>query len=73
MKNFKIELQLAKLNGKESQLYDKLTLKFIRQRYSLSQELALNRQQSKKPEQWQEFDDYCEECKSRARLLVYGE
>ena len=73
MKNFKIELQLAKLNGKESQLYDKLTLKFIRQRYSLSQELALNRQQSKKPEQWQEFDDYCEERKSRARLLVYGE
>ena len=73
MKNFEIELKLAKLNGKQEALYDKMTLMFIREKYSLSQEMALNRQRGRKIEQWQVFDNYCEECKARARSIVYEE
>lgn len=73
MNMLEIEVSLSKLNGKQEELYDKLTVKFIRERYSLSQELSLNRQKDRKPEQWQEFDNYCEECKARARAIVYAE
>ena len=39
----------------------------IRVRYTLSEELALLRQRDEKPDEYQAYYDYCEECKQRAR------
>lgn len=46
--------------------YEELVEQYIRERYSISDELALNRQRDTKLEEWQEYYDYCEECKNRA-------
>lgn len=39
----------------------------IRERYSLSEELALLRQRDSKAAEFAEYNDFCEECKRRAR------
>ena len=43
--------------------YDEAVNAEIRKRYSVSQELAILRQQDKKPEEYAEYYTYCEECK----------
>lgn len=40
----------------------------IRRRYSLSEELSLLRQRDSKQEEYQKYNAYCEECKSKAKL-----
>lgn len=45
----------------------------IRNRYTLSQELAILRQRDSKPDEYAEYNAYCEECKAVARKEVYGE
>lgn len=47
--------------------YEHLVDQKIRQRYSPSQELAIHRQKDKKPEEWQTYYDYCEQCKIEAK------
>lgn len=47
--------------------YDELVEQFIAERYTTSQEIAINRQREEKPDEWQQYYDYCEECKTRAR------
>lgn len=39
----------------------------IAQRYSIEDELAIQRQKESKYLEWQEYDAFCEECKIRAR------
>ena len=39
----------------------------IRERYSLSEELALLRQRDTKADDFAAYDAYCEQCKSRAK------
>lgn len=68
-----IDIQFAKLNGTQAELYEQEVTRLIRRRYSLSDELALSRQRDKKPEEWEAFDAYCEECKAEAKKEVYGE
>ena len=68
-----IEIQLAKLNGTQAELYEQEVTRLIRRRYSLSNELALSRQRDEKPEEWEAFYTYCEECKAQAKKEVYGE
>ena len=43
--------------------YDEAVVSEIRKKYTLDQELAINRQRDKKPEEFEAFDAYCEECK----------
>ena len=62
-----IEKKFAKLNGTQAELYEQEVTRLIRRRYSLSNELALSRQRDKKPEEWAEYNAYCEECKRRAK------
>lgn len=45
----------------------------IREKYTLSQELAILRQQTEKPEEYAEYFAYCEQCKTTARAEIYGE
>lgn len=44
--------------------YDEAVDAEIRKRYTESQEFAILRQQSTKPEEYAAYYDYCEECKA---------
>lgn len=43
--------------------------RLIRQRYTASQEFAILRQRDDKPDEWQEYFDYCEWCKSEIKRI----
>ena len=68
-----IEKKLAELNGVTAEVYGQEVDRLIRRRYTLSQELAIMRQRDKKPEEWEAYNAYCEECKAEAKKEVYGE
>lgn len=50
--------------------YEALVEKYIRQKYSLSQELAILRQRDEKVEEYTAYYEYAEECKVRAKAEV---
>lgn len=39
-------------------------------KYTLYEELAIQRQRDSKPEEFKAYNDYCEACKSKARELL---
>lgn len=47
--------------------YEERVVQLIRERYDLDSELALLRQRDTKPEEFAEYNDYCEECKRIAK------
>lgn len=47
--------------------YDAEVNNLIRQKYTASQEFAILRQRDEKPTEYQEYFDYCEECKQQVR------
>lgn len=51
----------------KEQKYPLLVESYIRERYSLSAELATLRQRDSKPEEFEEYNAYAEECKARAK------
>lgn len=51
-------------------LYNRLVERRIRRRYSVSDELAILRQRDVKPEEFAEYNTFCEQCKAEARLAV---
>lgn len=69
MNNAQIEINLAKLNGKTEAVYKKEVNRLIRARYSLSEELSILRQRDAKPEEWEAYNAYCEECKAKAKAI----
>lgn len=44
----------------------------IREKYTLSQELAILRQRDVKPEEYEKYNAYCEACKAAAKSKVTG-
>lgn len=50
--------------------YEEFVVQFIRERYTLDDELAIQRQKETKPDEWSEYFAYCEECKAKAREQV---
>lgn len=44
----------------------------IRERYSINDEIAIIRQRDSKPDEYVEYNAYCEGCKAVARKEVYG-
>lgn len=52
------------------QRYENLVDSKIRQRYTLSQELAILRQRDTKQSEYQEYFNYCEQCKTEAKQEV---
>lgn len=44
--------------------YDEAVNNEIRKKYTESQEFSILRQQRKKPEEFAEYDAYCEQCKA---------
>lgn len=47
--------------------YEEMVVSLIRERYSLDEELAIQRQRDTKPEEFKAYFDFCEECKQRAK------
>ena len=45
----------------------------IREQYSTSDELAIQRQRGTKPEVFIEYNDFCEACKDKARPVFFPE
>ena len=63
----KNKIRLAKLNGNAEILYPVLVEEKIRARYAVGDELAIVRQRDRKPQEFAEYDAYCEKCKREAK------
>ena len=66
----KVEIELARKNGTLELLQDKLVTKLIRNKYTLSQELAAVRQRDTKPEKFKEFSDFADKCIAEVNELL---
>ena len=53
--------------------YSTIVNELIRREYTIDDELALHRQREVKTEEFQEYFDYCEECKSIIREALSHE
>ena len=47
--------------------YEAVVAAMIREKYTVDEELSIQRQRDEKSEEFREYFDYCEECKSKAR------
>ena len=59
-------------NIPKEKLYANLVSKLIRERYSVDDEMAILRQKETKPEEWKEYNSYCEDCKTKAKAEIYS-
>lgn len=50
--------------------YEERVVELIRLRYDINSELAILRQRDSKPEEFAEYNAYCEECKLQAKEEV---
>ena len=62
-----IKKRLSHLNGTEKTDYNGYVERLIRDRYSVSAELAILRQRDSKPEEFAAYNAYAEECKAGAK------
>ena len=49
--------------------YDKYIVYLIRKRYTQDDEFAILRQKDRKPDEYAEYDAYCEQCKAQAKAI----
>lgn len=61
------ERRLAQRNGTLDKLYGQEVNRLIRERYTVSDELAILRQRDEKPAEFNEYNLYVEDCKRRAK------
>jgi hypothetical protein len=66
------ERRLAERNGILDKLYGQEVNRLIRERYTVSDELAILRQRDEKPAEFNEYNLYVEDCKRRAKEGIYG-
>ena len=64
--------ELILKNISKDKLYANLVSKLIRERYSVDDEMAILRQKETKPDEYQAYFSFCEECKARARKEIYN-
>lgn len=65
-------LTAEQLEKQKQAKYENLVERYIRQKYSISQELAILRQKESKIEEFNAYNDYAEYCKAKAKMEVYG-
>jgi hypothetical protein len=58
------------IEKKKEEQYPVLVEQYIRERYSLSAELAILRQRDSKPEEFNEYNNYAENCKLKAKAKI---
>lgn len=75
------EVKIIEINGKwlpqevevpdeeiqDTRTYEEKIESLIREKYSLNDELAILRQRDTKPQEFQQYFDYVEECKNMAK------
>lgn len=66
----KKEIKLAILNGQEDEVYNQLVNQLIAEKYSIQQELAIQRKRYSKPEEFNVYDNYAESCKAQAKAII---
>ena len=59
-------------NISKDRLYPNLVSRLIRERYSVDDEMAILRQRDTKPEEYETYNAFCEECKAKAREEIYS-
>lgn len=64
--------KLVLKNISKDRLYPNLVSKLIRERYSIDDEMAILRQRDTKPEEYEAYNSFCEECKARAKAEIYN-
>lgn len=67
------EIDLAIKNGVAEKVYPQLVQELINNKYSIYDELAIQRQRSTKKAEFNEYNAYCEECKAKAKELLHIE
>ena len=61
------EKRVAERNNILDKIYAQRVNRLIRERYSDADEFAILRQANEKPEEWAEYNAFCEECKKKAK------
>ena len=51
----------------EKKEYEALVVSYIREKYSINDELSIIRQRDSKPDEFNEYNNYIEECKAKAK------
>lgn len=64
--------ELVLINISKDKLYGARVSELIRERYSLDAELAILRQRDEKPDEYQTYFAFCEECKAKAKAEIYN-
>lgn len=64
------EIQLAIKNGVAQEVYPNLVQELINEKYSIYDELALQRQRNVKKAEFNAYNTYCEECKAKAKKML---
>ena len=65
--------KLVLKNISKDRLYPNLVSRLIRERYSVDDEMAILRQRDEKPDEYQAYFAFCEECKTKARAEIYSQ
>lgn len=60
------------LAERKQQKYEDRVVELLRKKYSLNQELAILRQRDEKPEEYQAYSGYAEQCKATAKSEILG-
>ena len=63
-------IKLAKLNNAGELVKPQIVESLIAQRYTIRQELSIQRQRDVKPLEYEEYNSYCEVCKTYAKELL---
>ena len=64
---FSIEKYNARKQKQDNDEYENKVVALIRQKYNVNQELAILRQRDTKPQEYQEYYDYVEQCKKQVK------
>ena len=62
-----VEKEIAEKNGTTSAVYGQEVNRLIRERYTMADELAILRQRDEKPEEYEAYCVYAEECKAKVK------
>ena len=64
--------KLVLKNISKDRLYPNLVSRLIRERYSIDDEMAILRQRDTKPNEYEAYNAFCEECKAKAKAEIYN-
>ena len=64
--------KLVLKNISKDRLYPNLVSRLIRERYSVDDEMAILRQWDTKPDEYEAYNAFCEECKAKAKAEIYN-